>query len=98
MKKKTNPHIGSDFRDFLEGKLKNPSFRKEFEKVRLNLSVSAMVRRIMQHQRLSLRALAKRMQSSISQVQRLLNDENVSLETLAKFATATGKKLFINLK
>lgn len=98
MKKKSNPHVGSDFKDYLDEKLKNPSFRKAFERARLNLAISAMVRRIMKHKNLSVRALAKRMKSSISQVQRLLDDENVSLDTLNKFAEATGKKLSIEIK
>lgn len=98
MKKKSNPHVGSDFKDFLAEQLKSPAFRREFEKARLNLSVGATVRRIMRHHKLSVRALAKRMQSSVSQVQRLLDDENVSLETLAKFAAATGKKLSVEIE
>lgn len=95
---KKNPHKGADFSDFLKEELKDPAFRREFEKARLNLTVGATVRRIMKHHKLSVRALAKRMQSSVSQVQRLLDDENVSLETLAKFAAATGKKLSVEIE
>lgn len=98
MKKTSKKHLGSDFKGFLDEKLKDASFKREYEKTRLNLSLSVMVRRIMKHKKLSIRTLAKRMKSSVSQVQRLLSDENINLDTLAKFAAVTGKKLSINLK
>lgn len=98
MKKTSHKHAGSDFKDFLNDKRGDPSFNREFVKARLNLSLGAMIRRIMKHKKLSIRALAKKMKSSVSQVQRLLNDENVNIETLTKFAAATGKKLSIDLK
>ena len=96
--KKDNPHRGSSFSDFLKEDLKDPEFKREFEKVTAELMVGQLVRRITQQKRLSIRQLAKRMRTSISQVQRLMNDANVSIEALARFATATGKKLSIEMK
>ena len=93
-----NPHRGSSFSDLLKEELKNPEFRREFQKATTELIVGQTVRRIIKQKRLSVRQLAKRMKSSVSQVQRLMNDANVSIEALARFATATGKKLSIELK
>lgn len=95
---KKNPHKGSSFSDFLKEELKDPAFRREFEKAVAEIRIGQMVRRIVKQKKLSIRGLAKRMQTSISQVQRLMNDANVSVEALARFAAATGKKLSIDLK
>jgi len=95
---KTNPHRGSSFNDHLREELKDPEFRREFEKARAEIVIGQMVRRIVKQKRLTIRQLAKRMKSSVSQVQRLMSDANVSIDALAKFAAATGKKLSIQLK
>lgn len=95
---KINPHRGSSFSHFLKEELKDPVFRREFEKSTAELLIGQEVRRIAKEKRLSIRQLAKRMRTSISQVQRLMNDANVSIAALARFATATGKRLSIELK
>lgn len=95
---KINPHRGSSFYDHLKDELKDPEFRRGFEKARAEIMLGQLIRRIVKQQRLSIRQLAKRMKSSVSQVQRLMSDANVSIEALAKFAAATGKKLTIQLK
>lgn len=96
--KKNNPHRGSSFSDFLRSELKDPDFRREFERVTAELLIGQEVRRITKEKRLSIRQLAKRMRTSISQVQRLMNDANVSIDALARFAAATGKRLSIELR
>lgn len=95
---KMNPHRGSSFSDFLKEELKDPEFRREFQKATAEIMIGQMVRRIVKQKRLSIRQLARRMRSSISQVQRLMSDANVSVDALARFAAATGKKLSIQLK
>lgn len=95
---KTNPHRGSSFSDFLKEELKDPEFAREFQKVTAEIMIGQMVRRIVKQKRLSIRQLAKRMRSSVSQVQRLMSDANVSIDALARFAAATGKKLSIQIK
>lgn len=95
---RTNPHRGSSFSDFLKEELKDPEFSREFQKVTAEIMIGQMVRRIVKQKRLSIRQLAKRMRSSVSQVQRLMSDANVSIDALARFAAATGKKLTIQLK
>ncbi len=96
--KKKNSHLGSKFTDFLKKEMKQPVFKEEFEKIRLQLSVGNKARKIVQKKGLSIRALAKKMATSISQVTRLMNDENVSLDTLSRFAAATGVKLNVELR
>ena len=93
-----NPHRGSSFYDHLKDELKDPEFRREFEKARAEIMIGQMVRRIVKQKRLSIRQLARKMRSSISQVQRLMKDANVSIEALARFAAATGKRLSIQIK
>ena len=98
MKLKKNPYRGTNLDDFLKEEFKNPAIKKGAEQMRLKLLVGQMVRRIVKQQKLSFRSLAKRMGGSISQIQRLMSDENINLDTLAKFAVATGKKLHIEIK
>ena len=96
--RKKNPHKESSFSHFLKRELKDPAFRREFEKASAEIKIWQMVRRIVKQKKLSIRQLAERMQTSVSQVQRLMSDANVSLESLARFAAAIGKKLSIALK
>jgi len=96
--KKHNPHRGSSFSEFLKEELKDPEFRREFERATAEILIGQTVRRIAKEKRLSVRELARRMKTSISQVLRLMNDANVSIEALARFAAATGKRLSIELK
>ena len=90
MKILKNPYRGSKLEDFLKEEFRDPEIRKGAEQMRLKLAVGRMVRRIAKQKKLTIRALAKRMGGSISQIQRLMNDENVNLDTLSKFAVATG--------
>src|SRR5687768_12297750 len=92
MARKKNSRIGSDVMEDLKERLKSKSFKEKFEKQRLKVAVGQMVRRIAKEKKLSIRDLASRMDSSVSQVQRLFEDKNVSVSTLTKFAAATGKK------
>ncbi len=95
--KKANPHEGTHLADYLRKEYKKPNIRRGAEKMRVQLAVGRMIRRVLKQQKMSLRELARRMGGSISQAQRLLNDDNVNLETLTKFAMATGKDLKIEL-
>lgn len=98
MPKKNNPHIGSDVLADMDKKLKDPEFKREYEKARLQLAIGSMVRRISQQKKLSIRALAKKMHASPAQIERLFADKNVSLDTLAKFAAATGKTVSVKFR
>lgn len=96
--KKANPHRGSSFSEFLKEELKDPEFRREFERATAEILIGQTVRRIAKEKGLSIRKLAARMKTSISQVRRLMTDANVTVEALARFAAATGKRLSIQLR
>lgn len=96
--KKSNHTVGTTLDDYLHDRLRKKSFKVKFEKAKLKVSVGQMVQRIALQNKLSLRTLAKKMGSSLSQVQRLMEDENITISTLRKFADATGKKLEIRFR
>jgi DNA-binding Xre family transcriptional regulator len=91
----TNPHIGSSFEDFLaeEGIA---------EEVNASAVKRVLVWQIDQCRRargLSKSALAERMNTSRSQVERLLDPTNTSvqLDTLQRAAAALDRKLVVEL-
>ncbi len=90
-----NQHIGSSFDDFLveEGLL------AETEAVAIKRVIAYQIRQMMERNNLSKTAMAKRMQTSRSSLDRLLDPSNgsVTLQTLERAATALGKKLHIEL-
>ena len=98
MSKEQSRHIGSDALEDIRARLKSKTFRKKFEQQRMKVSVGQMVRRITEEMNFSVRDLAKKMGSSVSQVQRLLEDKNVSVGTLIRFANATDRKLEIKFR
>lgn len=92
----SNPHIGSSFDDFL---------RDEgiYDEVRAAAVKEVLVWRIEQcrkAQGMSKSELAKRMDTSRSQVERLLDPSNsrVQFDTIQRAAAALGRTLIIELK
>jgi antitoxin HicB len=95
MKKRTNPHRGSDFDDFLKEE-------GIFEEVSAGAAMRVIVERIraeMIRCKITEAELARRMETSRSQVHRLLSTEQKSatVETLAPAAGAVGKRLTLKL-
>ena len=95
MKKKINPHRGSDFDDFLKEE-------GIFEEVSANAAMRVIVEQIraeMVRRKITEAELARRMETSRSQVHRLLSTEQKSatVETLARAAGAVGKRLNVKL-
>ena len=98
-KKTTRPKkskIGSSFESFLkdEGVLEETTARAIKRVIAFQL-VSAMKKK-----RLTKNALAKRMSTSRSQLDRILdpNNEGVSLQALANAAKAVGRQLHLELR
>ncbi|MBX3051826.1 MAG: XRE family transcriptional regulator [Caldilineaceae bacterium] len=93
MKQTNNPHIGSDFDDFLaeEGIL------AEVETAALKRVIAFQFQQEMERNNLSKTEMAAKMNTSRASINRLLDPENVSvtLQTLEKAALAIGKKLRI---
>jgi len=88
-------HIGSDFEDYLaeEGVL------EETTAVAVKRVLAFQILRAMREQDLSKAALARRMHTSRSALNRLLDPDfpSVTLLTLERAATALNKKLHIEL-
>ena len=88
-------HIGSDFDQFLteEGLL------GEVQATAVKRVIAFQLTQFMAENELSKTAMAKRMQTSRSALDRLLNPSNLSvtLQTMDRAARALGKKLRIEL-
>lgn len=88
-RKKTNPHVGSDFESFLaeEGRL------EESTALAIKRVLAWEIERAMKQGRVSQAELARRMKTSRAVVHRLLDetDPSVTLATINKAATALGR-------
>ena len=93
--RKTHPHIGSNFEDFLreEGRLEEATalaikrvLAWEFQQAMLKAKVSQA-------------EMARRMRTSRAVIRRLLdeNDPSITLSTISKAATVLGKNLRLKL-
>jgi antitoxin HicB len=91
-----NPHTGSSFDDFL----KEEGLNEECTASALKRVLAWQIEQEMNSKHISKSAMANRMNTSRSQLDRLLDPENtgVSLETLYRAATALGRDLDIKLR
>lgn len=91
----TNPHIGSSFDDFL----KEEGIFEEVTAAAIKEVLVWQIQESRQAQGLSKSELAKRMGTSRSQLDRLLDPANsqVQLDTLQRAATALGRTLIVKL-
>ncbi len=92
---KKNPHTGSSFDDFL----KEEGIYEECTAAALKEVLAWQIEQEMRRQNITKSAMAERMQTSRSQLDRLLDPEKtgVSLETLQRAATVVGRELRIEL-
>lgn len=95
MKRKRNKHLGSSFDDFLV----EEGIYEEVSAVAWKRVLSWEVSEAMRKEGISKSEMAKRMNTSRSQLERFLDPENpnVLLETVQKAATAVGKRVTIGL-
>jgi antitoxin HicB len=91
----TNPHIGSSFDEFLD----EEGILEEVEAVAIKRILARQVSEAMQAQRLTKKAMAERMGTSRSALDRLLDPDNtsVTLRTLQKAASTVGRRLRLEL-
>ena len=91
----TNAHIGSSFDDFL----REEGIYDEVRAAAVKEVLAWQIDKYRREQGLSKSALAKRMDTSRSQLERLLDPSNtqVQLDTLERAATALGRKLVVEL-
>jgi antitoxin HicB len=91
----THPHVGSSFEEFLaeEGIL------EEVEAVAIKRILARQVSKAMAAQSLTKTAMAERMGTSRSALDRLLDPHNtsVTLRTLQKAASTVGRRLRLEL-
>ena len=90
-----NPHTGSSFDDFL----KEEGIYEECTASALKRVLAWQIEQEMHRQKITKSAMADRMHTSRSQLDRLLDPEitGVSLETLQRAATVVGRELRIEL-
>jgi antitoxin HicB len=90
-----NKHIGSDFDDFL----RDEGLLDEAEAVATKRAIAFEIAQEMERAHISQSELARRMSTSRSSVERLLDPTNpsVTLSTLEKAASAVGKRLKVQL-
>jgi DNA-binding Xre family transcriptional regulator len=92
----SNPHIGSDFDDFL----REEGIFEEVEARAIKKVVAAMIEQTMAERHVTKTEMARRMATSRGQLDRLLDPANpsVTLATLAKAARAIGKRMSISFE
>ena len=94
-RKKMNPHLGSDFEDYLreQGQLQSATALAIKRILAWQLSVA------MKRSKVSKAELARRMKTSRAVVHRLLDesDSSVTLATISKAATALGRSVTFEL-
>jgi antitoxin HicB len=94
--KKPNPHSGSNFDDFL----KEEGILDEVQAKALKRVVAEQIEDSMQSAKLTKMAMADKMATSRSQLDRILDPNNLSvqLDTLIRAARAVGKVVEIKIK
>jgi predicted XRE-type DNA-binding protein len=94
-KRKSHPHVGSDFEDFLreEGRL------EEATAVAIKRVLAWEIQRAMKAAGISQAEMARRMNTSRAVVRRLLDekDPSVTLATISRAALALGKQVELRL-
>ena len=90
-----NKHLGSSFDDFLE----EEGLRAETEATAIKRVIAYQIEMEMKRAKLTKSAMAEKMRTSRSALDRLLDPANASitLQTLERAALALGKNLKINL-
>jgi len=93
--KKPFDHSGSSFDSFLE----EEGIREEAETVAIKRVLAWQLEQAMRQQRKTKRAMAKDLHTSRSQLNRLLDPQNisVSLETITRAARVLGKRVTIRI-
>jgi len=99
MKKRKNHkitnHTGSTFDSFLE----DEGIREEVEAVAIKRVLAWQLEKAMKEQRKTKRVMAKQLRTSRSQLDRLLDPQNISvtIATITRAARALGKRVVIRV-
>jgi antitoxin HicB len=92
---KVRDHSGSTFDSFLE----EEGIREEVEAVAIKRVLAWQLSQAMQEQQKTKQAMARQLHTSRSQLDRLLDPQNVSvtLDTITRAARALGKRVIIRV-
>lgn len=92
----SNPYIGSDFDEFL----REEGIFEEVEAAAIKKVLACMIEQAMAETHITKSEMARRMGTSRTQLDRLLDPANpsVTLSTIAKAARAIGKKISISFE
>lgn len=95
MSKKRNPHLGSSFDDFL----KEEGTYEETRASAIKRVLAWQLRQAMEQEGLSKNQMAKRMRTSRSQLDRILDPANdkIQLDTILKAAHVLGREVRLEL-
>ena len=95
MSKKKNPGIGSLFDDFL----KDEGIYEETQAAAIKRVLARQIERAMKEQKISKADMARRMDTSRTQLDRLLDPDNdsLTLPTLARAAKVIGREIRLQL-
>lgn len=93
---KKNKHIGSSFDDFL----KEDGIFEEVEASAIKKVIAMKIQEAMKQKKFTKASLARKMNTSRSALDRLLDPENksVTLQTLVKAANALGKQVTVSVE
>jgi antitoxin HicB len=93
--RKASKHSGSTFDKFLE----EEGIRDEVEAVAIKRVLAWQLSEAMRQQQKTKKAMARQLRTSRSQLDRLLDPQNVSvsLDTISRAAKALGKRLIIRV-
>jgi antitoxin HicB len=88
-------HTGSSFDSFLE----EEGIREEVEAVAIKRVLAWQLKKAMKEQRKTKRLMAKQLHTSRSQLDRLLDPENISvtIATITRAARALGKRVILHV-
>lgn len=95
MTKGKNPHIGGLFEDWLA----EQGIREEVTNTSIKRVIAWQLAQAMQEQQITKTEMARRMETSRAQLDRLLDprNESVTLDTLSRAASIVGRKLRLEL-
>mgnify|MGYP006444856365 CR=1 FL=1 len=91
----TNQHVGSSFDDFLD----EVGIANEVRTYSTKRMIAIQIKEFMESDKITKTAMAKKMDTSRSQIERLLDPTaaDVRLSTMERAANVLGKKLMIDL-
>jgi len=99
MGKKRNRKLykGTDFQEYLKEQLKDPKFKKYFNKYSIQLDIGYQILLLRKKKKMSQAVLAKKIGTKQSNIARMeAGEQNFSIETLQKIAQVFNRELKVS--